>query len=726
MRPLPGAEPFPAELDTRLTAVLDGRPRERPRTRHVEPDGSPSFSNRLLLESSPYLLQHAHNPVNWYPWGDEAFTAARTQNRPVFLSIGYSTCHWCHVMEEESFENPTIAAFLNAHYVAIKVDREERPDIDAVYMRAAQRLTGSGGWPLSVWLDADRRPFFAGTYFPPFAGARGAQIGFLELLTELVRLHGEESQRVGEAAESLTAAVRAELESSPTAATAGNLPRRLDVIAAAVEQCRRGFDEGYGGLRLPHKFPSHVPVRLLLRHHQRTGDSSALHMATQTLDNMARGGIYDHIGGGFHRYATDREWLVPHFEKMLYDNALLVVAYTEAWQVTRRADFARVVRETCDAMLSTFASPEGGFYSATDADSEGEEGKYFVWKEDEIRALLGPDGDTDLFIAHYGITQAGNFELGNILHLREVNEDVVERLAPARARLAHAREMRTPPLRDEKILAAWNGLALSALAIAGRVFGQERYLMAAKQAATFLLDRMTADEGRLLFRSYRAGHLGVAGFLDDYAFVAAGLLDLFEAVHEPRWFLAAQRLCEETQKRFADESTGGWFMAGANNERLLARERPIFDGAEPSGSSVALMNAARLATLTDAERWRSVAERALGFYLPLAAEQAMTMCEALLAVDYLEGPVREIVVALPADDAPSAGALDEVLRETFSPRKVLLRGVPASRGWLDLEPHVPLLRGRASREGLATAFVCSQGKCDLPTTQAEDLRAQLA
>jgi uncharacterized protein len=734
MRCLPGADPFPAELEQRLMMAVAARPGAKPRTRHVEPGGGPRFTTRLALAGSPYLLQHAHNPVNWYPWGDEAFAEARRLQRPVFLSIGYSTCHWCHVMEEESFEDETIAAVLNRHYVAIKVDREERPDIDAVYMRAAQRLTGSGGWPLSLWLTPAREPFFAGTYFPPRAGARGAEIGFFEILTELAGLHDTEGSRVQEAAKSLTQIVRVELESrlqaphTDFAQTSPASPRRLEgLVKAAVEECRRGYDERNGGLRLPQKFPSHVPVRLLLRHHQRTGDADALHMAVHTLESMAKGGIYDHLAGGFHRYATDREWLVPHFEKMLYDNALLVVAYAEAWQVTKRPDFARVVRETCDELLRTFASPSAGFYSATDADSEGVEGKFFVWSADEIRALLGDGEDTELFLEHYGVTPGGNCELGNVLHVRAVDEEMVRRLAPARAKLARARALRTPPFCDDKILAAWNGLAVSAFAIAGRVFDEPRYLAAAVSAADFALGPMTLapSQGGRLARSYCAGEIGAAGFLDDYAFVAAGLLDLFESTHEPRWFFAGQGLCEEIQQQFADDETGAWFMTGRDHERLLARERPVHDGAEPAGSSVALGNAVRLATLTDDEHWRAIVDRALGYYLPGMEAQPMGMAHALLAVDFLAGPIHEVVLALPASDR-STRALEDVLRTSFCPRHVLLAGQPGSSNWQALERHIPLLAGKLAQDGRATAYVCQQGRCDLPTTDPARLAQQIA
>ena len=433
----PGAEPFSAELTGRLAAALGARgPAYVPRTHHLaarEAAGAPAgplFTNRLILETSPYLLQHAHNPVNWFSWGEEAFAEARRLSRPVFLSIGYSTCHWCHVMEEESFEDLEIATFLNTHYIAVKVDREERPDVDAVYMSAVQRLTGSGGWPMSVWLDADRRPFFGGTYFPPRDGARGTRHGFLTILGELVRTFHREPERVAQATTALVAIVREDMEGKggqaaegPASAGRPTAPDR-GTIDATVDFFKRSFDRANGGVRRAPKFPSNVPIRLLLRHHVRTGDPESLQMALLTLEKMAGGGMYDQLGGGFHRYSTDAEWLVPHFEKMLYDNALLVVAYAEAHQLTGREDLARVARETCDYVLREMTDAGGGFYSATDADSEGEEGRFFVWTEAEIRAVLGEGPVTEAFLRHYDVRARGNWEGNTILNVPQSDEEM--------------------------------------------------------------------------------------------------------------------------------------------------------------------------------------------------------------------------------------------------------------------------------------------------------------
>jgi uncharacterized protein len=709
MRPLPSAPNLPEELVRRLSAVAG--------------DGT-RYTNRLAMESSPYLQGHAHNPVNWYPWGDEAFADARRLDRPVFLSIGYSTCHWCHVMEEESFEDEDIAAFLNAHYIPIKVDREERPDVDAIYMRAAEQVAGSGGWPLSVWLTPEREPFFAGTYFPPRAGARGAEIGFLEILTRIVRFCHESPERVAESTRALTGAIRGMFEPRASVESRESGEPDLSLVRLAVAQCARAFDEEDGGLRVTQKFPSQVPIRLLLRHAARTGDAQALRMATKTLESMANGGIYDHLVGGFHRYATDPRWLVPHFEKMLYDNALLIPAYLEAWQVTKQDAFMRVARQTCDELLATFAAPDGGFFSALDADSEGEEGKYYVWDEREIRQVLGPGDDTELFLHHYGVTAHGNFEGRNILFERHGDEAVAARLGDARARLARVRSARVPPLRDEKLIAAWNGLAIGAFAMAGWIANEPRYLDAARAAADFVTRTMRLPDGGQLARSVRDGRLGGPGFLSDHAAVTAGLLDLFECTGEARWFDEAVRLSDEIERDFADRENGGWFSSGPQHERLLAREKPSYDGAEPSGASLALSNAARLATLTDDPRWRDIARRAYEYYRPLMQAQPLAMTSALVAVDFLAGPVSEIVVAAPGED--DAEPLVQVLRETFCPRKVLLAGVPTSAAWGHLEHTIPLLRGRTVQDHRATAYLCKSARCELPTTDPTELRRQLA
>jgi uncharacterized protein YyaL (SSP411 family) len=699
----------------------------------VADDGMPLYTNRLALESSPYLRQHAHNPVDWFPWGDEAFSEARRLDRPVFLSIGYSTCHWCHVMEEESFEDESIATFLNANYIAIKVDREERPDVDAVYMKAAHHLGGSGGWPLSVWLTAERQPFFVGTYFPPFAGRRGANYGFLDVLTELLQMFHGDRGRVRQAADALAASVRSDMEAGeaaapPAAGADGNGGIDAGFLASVVEQYAHAFDERYGGIRVAQKFPSQVPIRLLLRHHQRTKDPRAVHMAVRTLEAMATGGLYDQLVGGFHRYSTDPQWRVPHFEKMLYDNALLIVAYAEAWQLTQRPLFARVVRETCDELLATFAAQGGGFYSATDADSEGqegeyEEGKYFVWTEDEIRAVLGATDEAEVFLRHFGVKRDGDFEGANVLHQPRPDEEITRQLAPARQKLAQVRSTRIAPLRDDKIIAAWNGLAVSAFAIAGRILGEPRYVAAAERAADFVCTRLRAPTNGTLARTFRDGVLGAPGFLDDYAFVAAGLIDLFESTGKARHFEEAVRLVDETQTLFGDRERGGWFLTSAEHETLLARNRPAFDGAEPAGSSVALMNFARLVAFTDDESRRAVLATALALYTPAMRERPMALTEALLAADFVLGPVKEIAVAQPSA-ITGEPVLTEVLQKTFCPRKALVVGIPGSADWMALQARIPWLRDKPAVER-ATAFVCTDQHCHAPASEPAALLAQL-
>jgi uncharacterized protein len=729
---LPGAPPLDQELVARLEAALEGRgPEYRPRTHHLHEWGAPRYLNRLLLESSPYLLQHAHNPVNWYPWGDEAFADARRLGRPVFLSIGYSTCHWCHVMEEESFEDQDIAGFLNAHYIPVKVDREERPDVDAIYMSAVQALTGSGGWPTSVWLTPEREPFFGGTYFPPRDGARGARFGFLTVLREIADTYARDGDRVRRAQSSLTEAVKQQMEGGAPAGGAGGFPARphAQPILAAVESYKRLFDPSHGGLRRAPKFPSNIPVRLLLRHHRRSGDPESLEMAIRTLEKMAGGGIYDQLGGGFHRYSTDERWLVPHFEKMLYDNALLAVAFAEAWQVTRRPGLARVLRETLDYLLREMTSPEGAFYSATDADSEGEEGKFFVWSAEEIRAVLGPIAER--FMRHHDVTSQGNFEGHNILNVPHPDEAEHAALADARQALYEVRSRRIPPLRDDKILAAWNGLALSAFAFGGRVLGVSRYLEAAERAADFLLTRMRSPgRGRRIMRAWHAGNRAVdkdgrtseQGFLEDQAFVAAGLLDLFESTSNPRWLEEAIALGEVLESDFADPDGGGWYMTAADGERLIAREKPRYDGAEPSGTSVALLNAQRLHTFTGDERWHEVARKGFSSVWELLSAQPLALSEGLLALDYFTDIPREIALTLPATLAAGAKSpLEEVLATSFVPNRAVVVAAPDS----DLATKVPFFSGKVAQGGLATAYVCERGRCDLPATNPEIFRRQL-
>ncbi len=714
---LPGSEPRPEPLARRLAdAVRAKGPAYVPRTHHLA-DGRPRFTNRLVLERSPYLLQHAHNPVDWRPWGEEAFEEARRTGRAVFLSVGYSTCHWCHVMERESFEDLEIARVLNERFVPVKVDREERPDVDRIYMTAVQLLTGGGGWPMSVWLTAEKEPFFAGTYFPARDGDRGGMRGFLGILGELAQIHANQPERVRGAAGPLVEAVRTAL-SSPAEPAAGEPGPAA--VEGALALFRKIFDDRHGGVRRAPKFPSSLPVRLLLRVHRRTRDPEPLRMATLTLEKMAAGGLHDQLGGGFHRYSTDAEWLVPHFEKMLYDNALLALAYAEAWQVTRRRDFARVVRTTLDYLLREMTSPEGGLHSATDADSEGEEGRFFVWEERELRDLLGAGAER--FVRFHGVSAEGNFEGRNVLWVPWPDEDEWEALAPARAALLAARARRVPPLRDEKVIAAWNGLAISALAFGGRVLGEPRFVEAAARAAGFVLEHMV--KGGRLQRTWLGGEAGVPGFLDDHAFVAQGLLDLHEATLDVRWLEEAVRLSERLEALFADAEHGGWFATAEDHERLLAREKPTHDGAEPSGASVATLNALRLDAFTADARWGRIAARALRHHARTLREQPAALGEMLLALDFATDAPREVVLVWPEGE-PAPEPFLRVLRETFLPNRAIT-GAPEGEGIARLGRTALVAAGKAAAGGRPTAYVCERGSCRLPAIAPEKLAAQIA
>jgi uncharacterized protein YyaL (SSP411 family) len=631
-------------------------------------------------------------------------------------------------MEEESFEDEEIAAAMNELYVSIKVDREERPDVDAIYMAAVQALTGSGGWPMSVWLTPDREPFFGGTYFPPRDGARGARHGFLTVLRDIHDAYTSDPERVGRATAALVGAVRARIGSNGggDAAAAATARPSPSLIADTVTIFKRIFDDRDGGLRRAPKFPSNIPIRLLLRAHARTGDQVALLMAALTLEKMAAGGMYDQLAGGFHRYSTDARWLVPHFEKMLYDNALLVVAYAEAWQVTGRDDFARVARDTLEYLHREMTAPGGGIFSATDADSKrpdgkSEEGAFFVWSEAEIREHLGAGPDTDHFIRYYGVTAAGNFEGANILAIAAPDEREHGALAPQRAVLYATRLRRSPPFRDEKILAAWNGLAISAFAVAGRMFDEPRYVAAAVRAASHLLENMRP--GGRLARSAKDGRAGGAGFLDDYAFVCAGLIDLYEATFEPRWLREAIALADDVERLFADPA-GGWFMTAADHEQLIAREKPTYDGAEPSGTSVALLNALRLGTFTSDDRWRAIADRAFAAITPTLTENPLGLTEALLALDHASDEPKEIAIVWPRDASPDAARpLLDVVRRTFAPNHALAAASEADAP--EVGKLIPFIADKTARDGRATAYVCVRGRCELPVQDADALATLL-
>ena len=725
----PGAAPRPPALVSRMAAALRARgPGYQPRTEHLTPDGRPQYTNRLILEASPYLLQHAHNPVDWYAWGDEPFERARREGKPVLLSIGYATCHWCHVMERESFENDQIAQLLNERYVAIKVDREERPDVDGVYMAAVEALTGSGGWPMTVWLTPDREPFYGGTYFPPRSGGSTGRPGFADVLAQLADVYHDDPSKVSTTAAKLVVAVRRATAPPDGGATVASSP--LDVGA---RQLLADFDPDWGGFGGAPKFPRSVALEFLLRQWRRTGDGAALAAVETTLDRMARGGIYDQVGGGFHRYATDARWLVPHFEKMLSDNALLAVAYLEGWQASGREDFARVVRETLDYLLRDMAAPDGGFYGATDADSDGGEGRFFLWGVDEIDQVLGPERGRVVRTV-FDVTPTGNFEDRNILWLPRPRAEVAAGLgvtadqldaeiAAARPLLLAARARRPPPLRDEKIVAGWNGLAMSALARAGLALGEARYVAAAVRTATFVTARMV--EGGRLHRTFSDGAARHAGVLEDYAFVTAGLLDVFQATQDVQWLRQALALQQVVSARFADPEAGGWFVTPDDAEPLLARERPDYEGALPTGASVTIQNLLRLAELTGDERHRARAERGLGSFAGLLAKNPSAAPRLLSALDWFTGVPKEIVLAAPGGADPGAALAPLLARigATFVPNHVLLFGT--EDGLARLAATAPLAEDKQALGGRATAYVCRARVCDLPTGDPDVFARQL-
>ena len=720
---LPGVEKFDDTLLKELKKKRELRGKNySPRTKHLEPDGRAKYTNRLFLESSPYLIQHAHNPVNWYPWGDEAFAMAEKLNLPVLLSVGYSTCHWCHVMEEESYEDEEIARFLNENFIAVKVDREERPDIDAIYMSAVQTMTGRGGWPLNVWLTPDRKPFFGGTYFPARDGDRGVSMGFLTILKKIQEIYHSKQDRVKEIGQNLTRAIQKSLSSK----TGDRLPT-ADLMHEVIKHYQRTFDPVYGGIERAPKFPSSFPVRLLLRYYRRTGDQKVLHLGKFTLEKMAAGGIYDHVGGGFHRYSVDRQWLVPHFEKMLYDNALLIWTYLEGYQATGAEDFKRIVKEILQYVKQDMTSADGAFYSATDADSLGpeghrEEGYFFTWSLEELENVLGKDR-AEIVKRYYAVDSTSNFEGRHILHTRKTLAEVADELELSQNRLQsiieESRELlyqwrnrRPQPLRDEKILTAWNGLMISAHARAGLIFGEPIYIGQAVKAARFILTNLFIRNR--LYRSYKENQVKQIAYLDDYAFFIASLLDLYEATHDIQWLQKAIQLDEILAENFEDKKDGGFFMTSNDHEKLIAREKPNYDGAEPSGNSVAVLNLLRLGEYTLNDRFRIRYEKALKSFLGDATSNPLALSEMLLALDfYLDSP-KEIVIVTPEGKIDEAEPFLHEFRNQFSPNRVL---IVAAEG-KDIKSHarfIPVARKKFALKGVTTAYVCEKGICELPT-----------
>ncbi len=673
--------------------------------------------NRLADATSPYLLQHADNPVDWYEWGEAALAAAEEGDVPIFLSVGYSACHWCHVMAHESFEDPEIAAYMNQHFVNIKVDREERPDIDRIYMDAVQAMTGQGGWPMSVFLTPAGKPIMAGTYYPP--RDLGHRPSFRRVMEAVADAWQNRRDEVDDQADRLTAAVRTTIPPLPA-------PPEPAVVAAAIDALSASLDDQHGGFGGPPKFPQAPSLELLIRtlalDPEGPRSKTTRHALSTTLDHMAAGGIYDHLGGGFARYAVDRTWLVPHFEKMLYDNALLARIYLRAWQLLGTDRYRQVAEETLDYLLSDMLGPEGGLYAAEDADSEGEEGKFYVWARAEFDAILG-DG-ADLMARLYGVTDAGNFEGSNILHLSRSLSDLatetgltVDEIASQRVRfdaaLLEVRNTRIRPGLDDKVIAAWNGLAMRSLAEAGAVLGADRYLHAARAVARFCLNTLTTTEGRLL-RSVRKGRGAVPAFCEDYGAVVVGLLTLYQATGEPEWFDAGHKMAADMVDLFADPDGPGFFAIGRDAGTLISRPKNYMDNPTPSDNSLAAEALQMLHALTGAADLR---EHVDGVFSAAGAllEQHPSAVGHLLAVLAVDRP-RE--VAIVGDEPSGRKSMADVVWETYRPGVVLAQ---ADRG----DGSVPLLAGRTPADGAAQAYVCKDFVCALPVETPEALRKQL-
>jgi uncharacterized protein YyaL (SSP411 family) len=654
--------------------------------------------NRLAQETSPYLLQHKDNPVDWYPWGAEAMDRAREEDRPILLSVGYSACHWCHLMERESFEDPETAAYMNEHFVNVKVDREERPDVDAIYMEAVQAISGHGGWPMTVFLDPDGVPFYGGTYFPPDTD-RG--MPSFRMVMEAV-VHAFETQR--EEIRERAPGTRERLAAIGEVEPRGDLPGRED-LEAAVQGLLARADHERGGFGGAPKFPPASALELLLAR----GETEVVE---KTLDAMLAGGIYDQLGGGFARYSVDAIWLVPHFEKMLYDNALLARAYLHAWQQLGHERYRQVCEETLDWMLREMRGPEGGFYSALDADSEGEEGRFYVWTPAQIRKVLG--GEAEPVIEFYGVTEQGNFEGSNVLHLAGGAEaPEPEGLAEARKTLLEARAQRVWPGLDDKRLASWNALAIAALADAGAVLGREDYLDAARTCAGFVLDEMRDTAGNLL-RTYKDGRAHLNAYLEDHAFMLEALLALYEASFEARWFSEARDLAETTIARFGDPERGGFYSTSADHEELIARRKEVGDHPIPSGNSSAALGLLRLAALTGERRYEEAGGAVFALFGKPAVEHPDAFAHLLRALDFHLAPTRE--VALIGDDVSQ---LAGVVREKPRPHLVLAAGPEGT-------DQPPLLATRTTVEGKPAAYVCQNFACQLPVATPHELRKFLS
>ncbi len=687
----------------------------------------PPFTNHLQHEKSPYLLQHAHNPVDWYPCGEVAFAKAKAENKPIFLSIGYATCHWCHVMEKESFEDQSVADLFNRDFICIKVDREERPDIDQVYMDVCVRLTGSGGWPLSLFLTPDKKPFFAGTYIPK--QTEMSRPGLIDYLPLVALRWKEQPERFRERAEQVIEALQSDLEAQTDHALLG-----VDIFAATTNQLQQRFDAEYGGFGDAPKFPAPHNLSYLLHRYRRTGDSRLLQMVEKTLTAMRLGGLYDQVGFGFHRYSTDRNWLVPHFEKMLYDQAGLAQVYLEGYQITRDPLFAKTAREIFTYVLRDLTADKGGFYSAQDADSEGEEGKFYLWNVASINAVLG-DEDAAFFCGLFNLTEEGNYldesqreKTGqNILYLSERPEliaksnnsapaEIERRIESCREKLSAARKLRTPPLTDDKILTAWNGMMISALAAGGRILNDQSYTVAAQKAAEFILTAVCSPDKKLL-RRYREGEAAIDAFAEDYAFLAKGLLDLYRATFNPNHLKQGIDLAEQLAVRFMDQKSGLIFETPKENSELFVRPKNLFDAAHPSTNAITLQLFARLHLLTGAAVWKERSEAVLTAITPSLQSYPAGFTAALQGVALLLEPTREVVL-VGDKKSDRLTALIETTNQVFAPETST---VLQNEAIAQLAPFTQQM----AKQRTAAAYICQNNSCRPAISDPNELAALL-
>lgn len=689
---------------------------------------SKSTHNRLAREKSPYLLQHATNPVDWYPWSDEAFEKARDEDKPVFLSIGYSTCHWCHVMEHESFEDPKVAELMNNAFVSIKVDREERPDIDSVYMSVCQLMAGSGGWPLTIIMTPDKKPFYAATYIPK--DSRFGHVGLLEMIPRIKEIWERRKPEILKSADEIIEA----LTQSSKNASGGELGE--PILRVAFEQFRQIYDSRFGGFGRAPKFPTPHNLLFLLRYWLRSGESPALQMVEHTLEAMRRGGIYDHIGFGFHRYSTDTQWLVPHFEKMLYDQALIAIAYIETYQATGKEEYRETACEIFSYVLGDMADPGGAFYSAEDADSEGEEGKYYLWSEEELRGLLS-HADANLIMEAYSVSRDGNYDempggrrTGlNILHLTRAlpqfatqsnmqESDLRSRMEAIRQRLFLERQKRVRPYKDDKILTDWNGLMIAALALGAQAFDKPGYAQKAGRAADFIMGRMRNKDGRLLHR-YRDGEAAIPGSTDDYAFLIWGLLNLYEATFDVHYLHDAIELNSILIEQFWNEDSGAFHLTSSDAKDLPFRPMEIHDGAVPSGNSVAAMNLLRLARITCKTNFEMKADKIINAFSSQVRRVPQAFTMLLSAYDFALGPSFEVVIAGTQESGDTRKIL-EALRQNYLPNKVVIFK-PIGQEFPDIARIASFVKDNLPLDGKATAYVCRNHACELPVTDSSDM-----